>query len=113
MPEPSVINELFELIQRVGAKKEEAYALEIQALLMKLATSQQESAEYNALIKDLRNGVRLLKDIQIMDDGAVRVLAKASASASVEDLQAGDVMPCNPMMAENIAKSKKGVTSAA
>lgn len=111
MPEPSVINELFELIQRVGAKKEEAYALEIQALLMKLATSQQESAEYNALIKDLRNGVRLLKDIQIMDDGAVRVLAKASAS--VEDLQAGDVMPCNPMMAENIAKSKKGVTSAA
>ena len=108
---PDIFNALFQITRRVEAKKDEAYAQEIQNLLMQLAKSEHEKSEYNTLVRDLRNGDKSLKDIQIMEDGTVRFLA--SAPASVDDLQAGDVVPCDPKIAENFAKIKKGAASAA
>ena len=106
-----IFNALFQITQRVEAKKDEAYVQEIQSLLMQLAKSEHEKSAYNMLVRDLCNGHKDLKDIQIMEDGTIRFLA--SAPSSVDDLQSGDVVPCNPIIAENIAKSKKGVASAA
>ena len=97
------VNELFQLIRRVEAKKDEVYVQEIQSLLMQLAKSEHEKSEYNMLVRDLCNGHKALKDIQIMEDGAIRFLA--SATASVDDLQAGDIVTCDPNITENFARA--------
>jgi hypothetical protein len=85
---PDIFNALFQATKRVEAKKDEAYAQEIQSLLMQLAKSEHEKSDYNMLVRDLRNGSKLLKDIQIMEDGTIRFLA----SAVVDDLQDGDIV---------------------
>ena len=87
---PDIFNALFQVTKRVEAKKDEAYAQEIQSLLMQLAKSEHEKSDYNMLVRDLRNGSKLLKDIQIMEDGTIRFLA--SAPAAVDDLQDGDIV---------------------
>ena len=86
---PDIFNALFQVTKRVEAKKDEAYAQEIQSLLMQLAKSEHEKSDYNMLVRDLRSGNKSLKDIQIMEDGTIRFLA--SAPAAVEDLQDGDM----------------------
>ena len=100
---PDIFNALFQITQRVEAKKDEAYAQEIQSLLTQLAKSEHEKSEYNMLVRDLCNGHKDLKDIQIMEDGAIRFLA--SATASVDDLQAGGIVTCDPNITENLARA--------
>ena len=98
-----IVNALSQIVRRVEAKKDEAYVQELHVLLMELAKSEHEKSEYNMLVRDLCNGHKALKDIQIMEDGAIRFLA--SATASVDDLQAGDIAPCDPNITENFARA--------
>ena len=81
---PDIFNALSQITQRVEAKKDEAYAQEIQSLLMQLAKSEHEKSEYNMLVRDLCNGHKDLKDIQIMEDGTIRFLISATASTVIE-----------------------------
>jgi len=74
-----IFNALSQITQRVEAKKDEAYAQEIQSLLMQLAKSEHEKSEYNMLVRDLCNGHKDLKDIQIMEDGTIKFLISAPA----------------------------------
>ena len=100
---PDIFNALFQITQRVEAKKDEVYVQEIQSLLMQLAKSEHEKSEYNMLVRDLCNGHKDLKDIQIMEDGTIRFLI--SSTASVDDLQTGDIVPCDPNITENLARA--------
>ena len=100
---PDIFNALFQITRRVEAKKDEAYAQEIQNLFMQLAKSEHEKSEYNMLVRDLCNGHKDLKDIQIMEDGTIKFLI--SATASVDYLQTGDIVPCDPNITENLARA--------
>ena len=68
---PDIFNALFQITQRVEAKKDEAYAQEIQSLLTQLAKSEHEKAE----------------------------------PVSVDNLQAGDIVLCDPNITENFARA--------
>ena len=68
---PDIANALSQIVRRVEQQKDEAYAREIQTLLMELAKSEHEKSE----------------------------------PVSVDDLQAGDIVPCDPNITENFARA--------
>ena len=95
-----IASSLFQIERRVNQKKDDAYKEEIVSLLNQVARSEHEKSEYNALIRDLRNGTKKLSDVQVMDDDSIRYIDRAEVTK--------EEIPCNPAMAESIAKSKNG-----
>ena len=95
-----IASNLFQIERRVNQKKDDAYKEEIVSLLNQVARSEHEKSEYNALIRDLRNGTKKLSDVQVMDDDSIRYIDRAEVTK--------EEIPCNPVMAEGIAKSKNG-----
>ena len=95
-----IASSLFQIERRVNQKKDDAYKEEILGLLNQLARSEHEKSEYNALVRDLRNGTKKLSDVQVMDDDSIRYIDRAEVTK--------EEIPCNPVMAEGIAKSKNG-----
>jgi len=95
-----IASSLFQIERRVNQKKDDAYKEEIVSLLNQVARSEHEKSEYNALIRDLRNGTKKLSDVQVMDDDSIRYIDRAEVTK--------EEIPCNPVMAEGIAKSKNG-----
>ena len=95
-----IASSLFQIERRVNQKKDDAYKEEIVSLLNQVARSEHEKSEYNALIRDLRNGTKKLSDVQVMDDDSIRYIDRAEVSK--------EEIPCNPVMAESIARSKNG-----
>ena len=95
-----IASSLFQIERRVNQKKDDAYKEEILGLLNQLARSEHEKSEYNALVRDLRDGTKKLSDIQVMEDGSIRYLGQAELTK--------EEIPCNPAMAEGIAKAKNG-----
>ena len=95
-----IASSLFQIGRRVNQKKDDAYKEEIVSLLNQVARSEHEKSEYNALIRDLRNGTKKLSDVQVMDDDSIRYIDRAEVTK--------EEIPCNPVMAEGIAKAKNG-----
>ena len=95
-----IASSLFQIERRVNQKKDDAYKEEILGLLNQLARSEHEKSEYNALVRDLRNGTKKLSDVQVMDDDSIRYVDQAELTK--------EEIPCNPVMAEGIAKAKNG-----
>ena len=95
-----IASSLFQIERRVNQKKDDAYKEEIVSLLNQVARSEHEKSEYNALIRDLRNGTKKLSDVQVMDDDSIRYIDRAEVTK--------EEIPCNPAIAESIAKSKNG-----
>ncbi len=95
-----IASSLFQIERRVNQKKDDAYKEEIVSLLNQVARSEHEKSEYNALIRDLRNGTKKLSDVQVMDDDSIRYIDRAEVTK--------EEIPCNPDMAESIAKLKNG-----
>ena len=95
-----IASSLFQIERRVNQKKDDAYKEEIVSLLNQVARSEHEKSEYNALIRDLRNGTKKLSDVQVMDDDSIRYIDRAEVTK--------EEIPCNPVMAEGIAKAKNG-----
>ena len=95
-----IASSLFQIERRVNQKKDDAYKEEIVSLLNQVARSEHEKSEYNALIRDLRNGTKKLSDVQVMDDDSIRYIDRAEVTK--------EEIPCNPAIAERIAKSKNG-----
>ena len=95
-----IASSLFQIERRVNQKKDDAYKEEIVSLLNQVARSEHEKSEYNALIRDLRNGTKKVSDVQVMDDDSIRYIDRAEVTK--------EEIPCNPAMAESIARSKNG-----
>ena len=95
-----IASSLFQIERRVNQKKDDAYKEEIVSLLNQVARSEHEKSEYNALVRALRDGTKNLSDIQIMEDGSIRYIDRAEVTKKE--------IPCNPAMAEGIAKAKNG-----
>ena len=95
-----IASSLFQIERRVNQKKDDAWMEEAQNLLNQLARSEHEKSEYNALVRALRDGTKNLSDIQIMEDGSIRYIDRAEVTK--------EEIPCNPVMAESIARSKNG-----
>ena len=95
-----IASSLFQIERRVNQKKDDAYKEEIVSLLNQVARSEHEKSEYNVLIRDLRNGTKKLSDVQVMDDDSIRYIDRAEVTK--------EEIPCNPVMAEGIARSKNG-----
>ena len=95
-----IASSLFQIERRVNQKKDDAWMEEAQKLLNQLARSEHEKSEYNALVRDLRNGTKKLSDVQVMDDDSIRYIDQAEVTK--------EEIPCNPDMAESIAKAKNG-----
>ena len=95
-----ITSSLFQIERRVNQKKDDAYKEEVLSLLNQLARCEHEKSEYNALIRALRDGTKNLSDIQVMEDGSIRYIDRAEVTR--------EEIPCNPAMAEGIAKAKNG-----
>ena len=95
-----ITSSLFQIERRVNQKKDDAYKEEVLSLLNQLARCEHEKSEYNALIRALRDATKNLSDIQVMEDGSIRYIDRAEVTR--------EEIPCNPAMAEGIAKAKNG-----